>query len=341
MKKFLPFIIFLAAATNINAQSIIADYTFTNGSAVDVSGNNLNGILHGTLQSVAGQAGIPNTAAFFDSAQAYIAVPDQNNLLHITTWTILAKAKFKGFYSGLCQGNMIVEHSIQQDGDYFSLNVNDNIYDNNCNTFSPHNECASALAAGVESSATTYPIYMDTSWHTIIGTYDGDSVKVYIDSTIVGLYSWPNQYSYPGGVDTMYIGIGTKPAQYPNWFYGTLDRVMIFDGVISDSSINSYSGHPDTSGVTTGISNIKNNNTVGFSFYPNPATTSITVSLADNSKPLHLTIMNMYGQTIYSQALNGTKSSNVTIPIDNLATGSYLLDISDEQGHQTKQLTKL
>ncbi len=75
--------------------------------------------------------------------------------------------------------------------------------------------------------------------------------------------------------------------------------------------------------------------TIGFTFYPNPARQSITLSattLIDN-----VTIFNVLGQKVLQNDLNATTGQ---LPIDSLKNGLYLMQISSNNQSITKRFIK-
>ena len=109
MKKILPLLIFSLVSFSIYGQSTagqIAHWDF-NGSANDVSGNGHNGHLNNVVPAV-GISGLPNSAYYFNGVNSYITVPYSPSL-NLSVFSICAKLKVEGFWSGDCQANMIVQ----------------------------------------------------------------------------------------------------------------------------------------------------------------------------------------------------------------------------------------
>jgi len=90
----------------------------------------------------------------------------------------------------------------------------------------------------------------------------------------------------------------------------------------------------------TGISQISGLNS-NISIYPNPATTSLQVSLAGNSEGSTLVITDMLGNTvkqITTSPLPPSKGETVTIDVSNLNEGVYNISISHKEGTINKRV---
>lgn len=59
--------------------------------------------------------------------------------------------------------------------------------------------------------------------------------------------------------------------------------------------------------------------------FPNPASTVLQLRLNNNYASMNVQIMNAAGQTIQQYANMSTAGQIVTIPVSNLAAGSYFL----------------
>ncbi|WNJ16722.1 DUF2341 domain-containing protein [Pontibacter sp. G13] len=75
-----------------------------------------------------------------------------------------------------------------------------------------------------------------------------------------------------------------------------------------------------------------------FSIGPNPATNTLHISMQETIHPTgieRIRLLNSQGQTVLHQHLAGTPRQSVSLPVDQLASGIYLLLIeSDHQTHQ-------
>jgi len=77
-----------------------------------------------------------------------------------------------------------------------------------------------------------------------------------------------------------------------------------------------------------------------FSIYPNPATEEINLLLAKNINNAGVTIMNIAGQIVYSNAINGAEGSVLTFNKSelNLEAGTYFISLTNDGVLSTQKL---
>jgi hypothetical protein len=98
------------------------------------------------------------------------------------------------------------------------------------------------------TSTTTYVVSPDAGtgiwdghWHNVIGTFDGSTVRLYVDGEQVGTgtpNAAPIQYKMPSTND---LSIGNYLACPGLGFTGTIDEVKVFDRALSAGEI--YNGY--------------------------------------------------------------------------------------------------
>ena len=78
----------------------------------------------------------------------------------------------------------------------------------------------------------------DGSWHRIVGTYDGVSVRIYLDGVVVGdpVTAVAPNYSMSSHSDFSVGRLGGGCSAVSG-FVGDVDEVMVWDGVLSDVEI--------------------------------------------------------------------------------------------------------
>ncbi len=89
-------------------------------------------------------------------------------------------------------------------------------------------------------------------------------------------------------------------------------------------------------GNSTGINTLSIDNT--FSFYPNPATSELTINYNGASKMYQINIYDVTGKLIKQQENNSTNKN--TFSISELNSGLYLLNVYDGEYSTTKKFTK-
>lgn len=225
-------------ALQTQAQTIVADYDFTGGTATDVSGNGHNGTIIGGVTSAAGQGGVPNTALRFDGSTGYINVPS-SPAFDLTRWTLMARVKFNGYYSALCQCSRLIDRAAVDDNstDFMCVGVSDNRFDNSCNTYSPNNWEADGLSAGIGGTTVfSTTSYVDTTqWYCIAATYANDTVRTYLNGTLIRVFRRPSTYAFPSN-SPLLIARHIDP-NFPYWFNGIMDKATIWDGPLSQAQI--------------------------------------------------------------------------------------------------------
>ena len=90
-------------------------------------------------------------------------------------------------------------------------------------------------------------------------------------------------------------------------------------------------------GLWVGISN---HNISGMRMYPNPATESVNVLFtAENTENGVLSVMNLMGQTVYTMNIDVNEGTNmVTVPVNQLPAGIYMVNIKTNKGISTQKL---
>lgn len=257
MKKILPLLIFSLVSFSIYGQSTagqIAHWDF-NGSANDVSGNGHNGHLNNVVPAV-GISGLPNSAYYFNGVNSYITVPYSPSL-NLSVFSICAKLKVEGFWSGDCQANMIVQRgnaTAHTSGSY-SLTFDDNSHDSDCHVFDSTQETFYSGAAMVPHSyAASYytPTIQEDTWYAVVITFNDTEFKTYVN----GILKYTAPVTAPGlvGSSTDSISIGCNIygviAGFYQWYYkGLIDDIIIYNRVLSDTEVGVYSA--DCGTITT------------------------------------------------------------------------------------------
>ena len=93
-----------------------------------------------------------------------------------------------------------------------------------------------------------------------------------------------------------------------------------------------------------GLTGIENKDAVfsDLKVFPNPATVSITVSIADSPAfPLNVKIIDIFGKIRGELVIDDKSENRFSLPVQNLPEGLYLLNIqSSGKAYQTKFLKK-
>jgi hypothetical protein len=191
------------------------------------------------------------------------------------------------------------------------------------------------VSASVVDTVTVIPIptpYFYVNPDTICA---GMQTVLCVDSMpIITTYTWsaPPQ-----------AGLGVYSANCPTAipvYSGRNDTTFIYQVLINVPSCPPYPPHDvsvhvlDSSSCTyAGIVSFSSNNAI--SVYPNPATTSLQVSLAGNSEGSTLVITDMLGNTVKQSIIYNLKS---IIDASDLNEGVYNISISNKEGVINKRV---
>jgi hypothetical protein len=214
----------------------VGDWQLDEGSGThvaDSSGAGNNGVLSGGAAWVAGH---PGSALNFDGTDGKVDVPDSASLepataVTVTAWVraegspgdyryIVAKSETRciaasyGLYTGPDGGLQF----------YISKNRG-TVYDR-----SP------------DAGARVW----DGNWHLAVGTFDGHTVRLFVDGAEVGsgtAHTGPLEYGLTDGND---LFIGDYPSCADREFVGTIDDVMIWNRALTTAEVTSLDPSPGT-----------------------------------------------------------------------------------------------
>jgi hypothetical protein len=217
----------IAAAPALATTAPVGVWTLDEGTGTQVadgSGNGNNGVLSGGVSWVPGVSG---TALSFDGVSGQVKIADNDVLEPQSTLTVSAWIKAAGspgnFRYVLAKGA------------------------NNCSAASYG--LYSGPTGGLEfyvshGAGTIYTRSPDAGvgvwngqWHLAVGTYDGSTIRLYVDGAQVGSgTAWPGslQYLLPNSNDFF---IGNYPGCSERDFAGAIDDVMVWNRVLSGGEI--------------------------------------------------------------------------------------------------------
>jgi hypothetical protein len=308
---------------------LIAKYPFT-GNALDSSGHGFNGTVYGPTLT-AGKAGIPNTAYHFNGISDYIQVPDAPGLTPDTAITMCAVVRPMGFYSGNCQGNIILmKGPYEMTSGLYNMGFTDNGYDgNDCGSHDTTQETFYAqLSTNLPSAVAMYypqPIVSGT-WYCLIGTWDGSTFKMYVD----GILKWSQPASTPIGINNAPLTIGHNiHIPFPYWFNGDIDDIRIYGRVLGSEQLKEYCDN--VTGIKA-LHEIENS----FAVFPNPSSGDINIKLNKewNIVNAQLKVVDAVGKVVYQKIV----SSQQSIFNFQLSPGIYLVQLQLKEGVVTKKI---
>lgn len=319
MKNVLLFGVLLMTSFSYGQLNVglIAQYDFS-GDALDASGNNYNGTISGATL-VNDRGGNPSSAYSFDGIDNRIEVAGfPTNYDH---YSYCAWVKAQNL-------NLPDKGILMQVGTHVGQSAN-------------------MVSFGLATTGTTDKFLgrhraddgtyisapsvnnIDLIWHFITTTYDGDSLKLYIDGT---MESFTLINTSAPKIDTLLIGCGrTNALPFGFFFEGVIDDIRIYNRELNECEIEElYTGiNPCTTGIDEYNSSLIN-------IYPNPSSDNfriIGIEKLKNVKSFEITSITgarVARRDIYSSVID----------ISSLDNGIYLFVISHENGTEKIRFIK-
>ncbi|MBS1772631.1 MAG: T9SS type A sorting domain-containing protein [Bacteroidetes bacterium] len=327
------------------APTPIAHWNFTSGSLVDDI-NGLTGTIVGGVTPTLNAMGTGFDAYYFDGTSGYIQVPS-NALLDLgdpthynKSWTITALVRPDGFYSNWCQGNAIVWRGTEYSTTHYKMEIFDNGYDNDCQTYSPSYEVFAGAPAGIAgwpqtdwtapTPCVSNPCVSTGTWYCVWLSYDAlnEQLDLYVDGNHVFSHHWSNQYT-SWGIEDLFIGSCGNMA-HPYFFKGAIDDIALYEGSIRCplSCVDQIIGLPKTTSVANATKASSN-----ISIYPNPADNSLHINGISEA---NYDIIAIDGRIV----LSGKVKSINAIDITSLTPGVYVIKILENGTTQNLKFTK-
>lgn len=236
----------LAAYAQSTPPGIIAHWDM-NGSTNDVTGNGHNG--HGNnLTPAAGQDGVMGHAWYFNGINSSITVP-YSPAFNVAKYTIAAKIKAQGFYTGTCHGNIIFQRA-RSNGpdDAMYLVMSDYPAGYGCTTAmdtTKESFITNAWSSGsVMLGPTSYSSYdytphiAENVWYNVVASFNDTVFKIYVNGALAVTVPTPYAGTPVGtGMDSVQIGMDVYEAAagYPYNFHGVMDDIQLYDRALTDS----------------------------------------------------------------------------------------------------------
>lgn len=320
------------ASAQVNLNSGLVMHLPFDGNALDATGNGHNGIVYGATPA-ASQNGMPNTAYQFDGLGAYIRVPNSTEL-NPTVFTLCAKVKLEGFYQGNCYNNVYVVKGHDRETGSYSLRSTQTVVDDCAynNTLEHNHRFDVQDIATPLSNMNTEPYLSVNEWDCLIGTYDGDSVKMYVNNVLRYAY---RQQNFGSNTRDIFIGRSDLTYAYPFISKAVIDDVRLYNRELNSQERNALCGR-----VATSIKNINREGEIQIS--PNPAADFLTVDFnAEDKALLEITITDLMGRKVVAQkeACNiGTISKK--LDVSTLAKGVYMIRVACGTWQANKKFVK-
>ena len=196
----------------------------------DMSGNGHDGIIHGNPQTVEGKIG---EALEFNGTTDYVAIPDHKAISELKTLSMSAWIQPKKLGAWVA----VLEKGIHQNWSYgFFIEPDGTL------SF----EVSTGPANNLVCCVGNFALKTD-EWYHIFGSYDGKSVKAYVNGKLEGEMPGANDIHITEGLP---FTIGSRNGQ--NFFAGAVDEVAFWNEAISvEESMNPLPVKPGGKLTTT------------------------------------------------------------------------------------------
>ncbi len=275
------------------------------GNADDLSGNNNNGVIMGTVVPAADRDGKANSAMEFDGSTGYITIPSSPTLSQMTTeMSVTAWVNFYQWSLGwgpiLCKSD-----TADLEAKYrFVL--------------------SSTLGFGFEYegeySTLTHSFNLN-EWMHVAAVYQMDSTRYYFNGNYIGIM--PNNTPSKPYDSTLVLEIGRDVPYVTEYTDGVLDEIRIYNRALTDADVAEI--HNPSSGGPTGIAGPGQ---PSFDIYPNPAGSQLFIAVKDNKPFERIRMINLTGQVVLDQPFN-----RQPVDVYMLRPGIYQVNITGKNIH--------
>ena len=289
MKKTIFLFFFSAFSVLLIAQiptnGLVANYPF-NGNAIDESGNGVDGTVSGATLAT-DRFGNQNSAYYFDG------IDD----------------KIESSSDDFANGNNV---SVSVWVNYNLSGINYFISCSDFGVFSKDSTVGLAISLPGTDNAAGSVNYDE--WTHFVGTYDGDTIKSYINGVLAEETLWAGDIEDLNRMLTFGF--------FNNIYWkGYIDDICIYDRVITESEISDLFN--DDASTITSVPPINNNNL--YTVYPNPASKNTEIVFNNVVDGIKINILNSIGQIVVEES--NLSGSRFNIDISNLAPGIYFVAV--------------
>ncbi len=217
---------------NAASTGLVAAYAFNEGSGsttADASGNGNAGTITGATWTTSGRFG---AALVFNGTNSWVTVNDSTSLNLATAFTLEA------WVNPPSQSSWQVAVIKEAPG-----GMSYAVYANTSG-----NDPAAALHTTVDVNLYGPSALPLNTWSHIAATYDGSSVKLYVNGSLVNSQSWSGQM--PVSSSPLRIGGDSVWGEY---FKGTIDEVRVYNRALSAAEIQTDMTTPISTATQTGL----------------------------------------------------------------------------------------
>lgn len=325
IKRFTFLVLFSVALFAVNAQDDfvlpVGHWSFddSDGETVeDLSENGGTGTVYGEVEFTDETPSGTGMAIFFGGA-GLVSIDDMPDVLEIEEdISISAWVKYSSDISGniniICKGHFIGDTSGE-----IVIRPKDGL---NFNIWNGAGEGATAAA-----DLLTYD-----EWMHVVGVVEGTTYMVYINGELAATNDAGTHGAVFVAAPWAFGGRSFPDGAYDvleRMFTGFVDDVQIYNEAISEDHVMALFeglGEVSTVGIETStLNNVK--------VYPNLVSNGV-VNIKSNVKLTAVKIINLNGQAVLSETMNGNAQS---FDVSNLSKGLYIVTVADVNGNVSRQ----
>ncbi len=247
--------------------------------AADSKGTNTGDYHEGVALGVSGITA-DNTAATFTSAYAETMQTETTTAIPVGAAARSVEVWFKTTGAGAGMARQVLfDYGTLSNGQMFGAFLD------------PNGTTISAWGHYADVTYTWAQSFQDNQWHQFVMTYDGTSVRMYLDGVPSGALV-PPTYAWNTVIDPRQFGVGgvLDPGAYyypTSWFNGSLDEMSFYANVMDQQTVLNHYGlgtspPSDTSGPTGGSVDATGLTGTGARYAPS---TTLSIALNAGSDP--------------------------------------------------------
>lgn len=316
-KKSLLILIILISTNSFGQLSngLKAYYTF-GGNVDDISGQNNNGNIVGSIQQIADRFGTTNCAYEFPgNSTNYININYSTDFNIPTNGVFSISLWFQGGTPSMGDFEILFEKE--------NPLVNPHHSDYHLGLYDGNNPSFGSLYSPIVMSFTSHP-NPDPNWHHVVSIYDNKKWYIYEDN-ILTASDVTQTYGIFQSTNNITIG---------KYFMGKLDDIRFYNRILSVTEISELYNLPSScQNLSVHELNLLNN----FSIYPNPAKNNITITTTKNEKNHIIYFYDMTGREVMKFE---TELGQTILDITTLKEGTYIVKNKTGENFQTKLFIK-
>ncbi len=314
-----------AFAQIIPQNGLVAYYALDGNADADSAICMNNGTNNGAL-STTNSCNMANRAMSFDGVSDYIEIAHCQGLEVSNGLSICAWVKPKALnYVDVCRASFIVSKGHDHQAGHFQLMFIDTV---GCN---PGISGILGFIFGIDetnnivSGVSTVDNYALNNWYFVVGTFDKNIYKIYVNATLKNSQAVPT-FNIPINTQNLFIGEMPNPNSTPALYHANadIDDVVIYNRPLTAQEIlDMYNQHCWTTAIEDKMQD-------AIKLFPNPANEMLQIEW-NTMQPERVEIIDFTGKSVLQKAL---ETSNLTtgIEVSSLAKGMYLVKIVGKEG---------